>query len=81
MVQTGGRTADAIVQSALNTVRETVNARLSGRSGGGKSSSGGKSSGGGSGGSDNVVTLTDSNFEDLVINSNEPWLVEFFAPW
>lgn len=28
-----------------------------------------------------MVTLTDSNFEELVYNSKEPWLVEFFAPW
>ena len=41
-----------------------------------------KSSGGGSGGgAGDVVTLTDSNFEELVIKSNEMWLVEFFAPW
>ena len=49
---------------------------------------GGKKSGGGGGGgksgggsTDDVVTLTDSNFEEKVINSDEPWLVEFFAPW
>ncbi len=28
-----------------------------------------------------VVQLTDKNFDDLVIKSNELWLVEFFAPW
>jgi len=30
---------------------------------------------------DRVVQLTGKNFEELVIDSNEPWLVEFFAPW
>ncbi|GAA54880.1 protein disulfide-isomerase A6 [Clonorchis sinensis] len=39
-----------------------------------------KQSGGGSGRTD-VVELTDNNFEDVVLKSEEPWLVEFFAPW
>ena len=49
--------------------------------GGGGSSRGGSKSGGGGGGSNDVVELTDSNFEQLVINSDDMWLVEFFAPW
>lgn len=28
-----------------------------------------------------MVELTDSNFEELVYNSKDQWLVEFFAPW
>lgn len=28
-----------------------------------------------------VIELTDSNFEELVLNSEDIWLVEFFAPW
>eukprot|EP00357_Protocruzia_adherens_P022319 CAMPEP_0115012552 /NCGR_PEP_ID=MMETSP0216-20121206/24815_1 /TAXON_ID=223996 /ORGANISM="Protocruzia adherens, Strain Boccale" /LENGTH=388 /DNA_ID=CAMNT_0002381651 /DNA_START=51 /DNA_END=1213 /DNA_ORIENTATION=+ len=28
-----------------------------------------------------VVQLTARNFEDLVINSNHVWVVEFYAPW
>lgn len=28
-----------------------------------------------------MVELTDSNFKKLVLDSDEPWLVEFFAPW
>lgn len=28
-----------------------------------------------------VVTLTDANFDDLVLNSGDVWLVEFYAPW
>ena len=43
-------------------------------------SSGGGS--GGSGGSDkDVVELTESNFDKLVLQSEDMWLVEFFAPW
>ena len=29
----------------------------------------------------NVIQLDESNFNNLVINSNELWLVEFYAPW
>ena len=28
-----------------------------------------------------MVVLTDNNFDDLVLNSQDMWLVEFFAPW
>lgn len=28
-----------------------------------------------------VVELTPSNFNKLVISSDEVWIVEFFAPW
>ncbi|QQP53815.1 putative protein disulfide-isomerase A6, partial [Caligus rogercresseyi] len=31
--------------------------------------------------SGSVVELTDSNFKKLVLDSDEMWLVEFFAPW
>ena len=39
-------------------------------------SSGSKSSGGSA-----VVELTETNFNALVMESNDQWLVEFFAPW
>lgn len=28
-----------------------------------------------------VVVLTESNFEELVLNGNNVWMVEFYAPW
>lgn len=28
-----------------------------------------------------VVVLTDSNFNELVMESPESWFVEFYAPW
>lgn len=31
--------------------------------------------------SDDVVELTDSNFDRQVVNSDGIWVVEFFAPW
>lgn len=44
--------------------------------------SGGKrSSGGGSAGGSSVVELTEANFNALVMDSTEHWLVEFYAPW
>jgi len=67
----GQRTAQGIVDTALRTVKEVVNARMGGGSGGS----------GGSGSDDDVVELTDSNFEKLVMKSEDMWLVEFFAPW
>jgi len=72
----GGRTAQAIIDVAMNKVKQIVNGRM-----GGKSSGGGKSGGGGGGNKDDVVELTDSNFEKEVIQAEEMVLVEFFAPW
>lgn len=82
----GGRTASAIVDGVMAEVKKLVNARQ-----GKKQESGGGSSGGGGGGGNAdtgepgggkfVVTLTTSNFEEKVLNSDEPWLVEFYAPW
>ena len=33
------------------------------------------------GNADDVIELTDSNFDSLVMGSDDMWLVEFFAPW
>ena len=68
----GQRTAQGIVDTALRTVKDVVNARMGGGGGG---------SGGSSGSDDDVVELTDSNFDKLVMKSEDMWLVEFFAPW
>ncbi|ODN03361.1 Protein disulfide-isomerase A6 [Orchesella cincta] len=70
----GQRTAKGIVEAALKAARDKVDAQMNGRSSGGGSS-------GGSGSKKDVVELTDSNFQKLVLDSDEPWLVEFFAPW
>uniref|UniRef100_A0A673YWH5 Protein disulfide-isomerase A6 n=1 Tax=Salmo trutta TaxID=8032 RepID=A0A673YWH5_SALTR len=74
----GGRSSQAIVDAALNTLRTLVKDRMSGRSGGSDYS---RQSGGGGGSKKNVVELTDDNFDRLVLDSGEVWLVEFFAPW
>lgn len=70
----GQRTAQAMVDAALGEVRIKVNAELG-------SSGGSRSGGSGKGDVDDVVELTESNFDKLVLNSEDVWLVEFFAPW
>lgn len=55
----------------MKAIKNKVNVNLGGKSSGG----------GGSQGSGDVVELTDSNFDKLVLNSDDIWLVEFFAPW
>ncbi|XP_036449798.1 protein disulfide-isomerase A6-like [Colossoma macropomum] len=76
----GGRTSQAIVEGAMTALRSLVKDRLSGRTGGSGQS---KQSGGGSGAGNkkDVVELTDDNFDRLVLNGDEVWMVEFFAPW
>lgn len=68
----GQRTAQALVDGALAAARKKVNSILGGKSSG---SSDSKDS------SDDVIELTDDNFDKLVLNSEDLWLVEFFAPW
>ncbi|PIC41310.1 hypothetical protein B9Z55_008773 [Caenorhabditis nigoni] len=71
----GPRTAKGIVDVIQKTIKKTLEERN-----GGKSKKSEKSSKK-SGISGKVVTLTDSNFEKLVLNSKDAWMVEFFAPW
>lgn len=70
----GARTAKGLIDAALSEIKKKVE----GGSGGGGSSGGGSKSGGGSG---EVIELTDANFDKLVLESDDVWLVEFFAPW
>uniref|UniRef100_A0A671WBM6 Protein disulfide-isomerase A6 n=1 Tax=Sparus aurata TaxID=8175 RepID=A0A671WBM6_SPAAU len=74
----GGRSSQAIVDGAMNALRSLVKERLSGKSGGSGYS---KQSGGGGGSKNDVVELTDDNFNKMVLESDDVWLVEFFAPW
>lgn len=71
MAYNGQRTAKAMAEAALAEVKKVIQANL-----------GGGSSSGGSGGSlDDVIELTDDNFDKLVLESDDVWMVEFFAPW
>lgn len=68
----GQRTAKAMAEAALAEAKKKVQAEFGGGSSGGSSSSGG---------GNDVIELTDDNFDKLVLNSEDIWLVEFFAPW
>ncbi|KAL9692475.1 hypothetical protein quinque_015782 [Culex quinquefasciatus] len=70
----GQRAAKEIAESALAEVKKKVKNILGGGGSGGGSD-------GGSSDSKDVVELTDANFDKLVLNSEDIWLVEFYAPW
>ena len=65
-----GRDAASIVNAGLQAISSMVQGRMGGGSGGS-----------GGGGSSKVVELSDANFDEKVIKSEEPWLVAFVAPW
>ncbi|CAH0561883.1 unnamed protein product [Brassicogethes aeneus] len=65
----GARTAEGLVDGALAAAKKKAKASFGGGSSGGSSST------------DDVVELTDSNFDKLVLQSDDMWLVEFYAPW
>ncbi|XP_053206359.1 protein disulfide-isomerase A6 homolog [Panonychus citri] len=67
----GPRTAKGVVDAAFRELRKIVDDRVDGREGKSKSS----------GGKNNVIEVTDSNFKETVLQSKEPFLLEFFAPW
>lgn len=68
----GERTAKAMAEAGLAAARKKVKEQLDGGSSGDSKSSGSK---------DEVIELTDANFDKLVLQSDDVWLVEFFAPW
>ncbi|KAL0115983.1 hypothetical protein PUN28_011096 [Cardiocondyla obscurior] len=69
----GPRNAAGIVDAALNAASQKVRKILGGKSSGGESKS--------SKDSKDVIELTDENFDKTVLNSEDMWLVEFYAPW
>jgi len=82
----GQRTGDGIVSEVMKATNQLVKDRKAGKATGGgskSSSSSGSKSGGGGGkkAGSNVVELTDVNFNALVMESADHWLVEFYAPW
>eukprot|EP00883_Tetradesmus_obliquus_P011814 jgi/Sobl393_1/4620/SZX79247.1 len=85
----GGRSAKEIVAFAMDKAKAFAFKQLgekppSGGSSGGRASGGAGAGAGGDGGfydGTDVVTLTDGNFEDEVMNSDDIWFVEFYAPW
>ncbi len=80
----GQRTADGIVSEAMKTANQLVKDRKAGKTTGGESkgkASGEKKEKGNKKSKSAVVELTDTNFDALVMDSNDHWLVEFYAPW
>jgi protein disulfide-isomerase A6 len=74
-----------MVTESMKAVSKLVKDRTKGPSASSSSSSSNTNTGGSksnkkAGGSD-VVQLTEANFNALVMESNEEWLVEFYAPW
>ncbi|CAF2096047.1 BnaA05g35030D [Brassica napus] len=72
----GARDAKSIANFAYKQIKALLSDRLEGKS---------KPSGGGSSEKKSEpsasVELNSSNFDELVIKSNDLWIVEFFAPW
>jgi len=63
------------VDAGFDALKSKVSGQMSGKKSGGSSSDGKK------GDPKDVIELTDSNFDSLVLNSEDMWLVEFYAPW
>jgi len=85
----GQRTASDMINFAFDQAKRAANSRLGGGGGsqggynqhqGGHGNAGGNA-GGNSGSDKDVVVLTDANFDDLVMNSDDLWIIEFYAPW
>lgn len=90
----GERTARGIIDSVVSELKKVATERLGGRSGssGSQGSHSGHSHGSHSGhshgsagddhaGSEDVVELTESNFNDLVNQDGIGWMIIFYAPW
>ncbi|XP_014219857.1 protein disulfide-isomerase A6 homolog [Copidosoma floridanum] len=71
----GPRTAAGLIDAAFNAAKDKAHAAIGGKKSGGGSKSQGSTD------SKDVVELTDDNFNKLVLESEDLWLVEFFAPW
>ena len=91
----GERKADAIISNCMKAANSLVKDRKAGKKGSPTANPTPKppktdsSSGSGAGNAgrktkadvSDVVTLTAENFESLVLDSTEHWMVEFYAPW
>ncbi|XP_013188709.1 protein disulfide-isomerase A6 homolog [Amyelois transitella] len=65
----GQRNAEGFIEAGLKAAKDKAYESL------------GKKAGGSSSDKSDVITLTDSNFKELVLDSDDMWLVEFYAPW
>lgn len=75
----GPRNAQGLIDAAFKELRNVVNSRIGGGSSGGGSS--GSKSGGSGFESKDVVEVTDSNFDKVVLGTDDLVIVAFHAPW
>jgi len=75
----GQRTAEGVIDSAINELKTFAKQRV-GLKGASKPKEE-KPKDDKPKGPSAVVELTESNFEETVLKSDDAWLVEFFAPW
>ncbi len=78
----GERSANAIVSEVMRNVNTLIKDRTSGgKSKKSKTEKGEKGEKANKKPKSSVIELTDVNFDALVLESNDHWLVEFYAPW
>ena len=84
----GGRTAKEMLDYIFDKAKSFAAKRIGEKKASGGGGGGSKSGGGGGGGAadpfysgTDVVGLNDANFKEEVLSSEEPVLVEFYAPW
>ena len=76
------RTAKAIVDFSLNQAKIAVNQRLSGKKQNSKKpKKTKKSSGKPNSGTNTLEELSESDFNQKVLNSDDQWFILFYAPW
>jgi protein disulfide-isomerase A6 len=79
----GDRSINDMINFAFTKAKQVAELRLKGKGGstGGSSHSGGQQQQREPVTDKDVIVLSDNDFEDLVMGSEDLWLVEFYAPW
>lgn len=79
------RSAREMINFAYDQAKKASESRLGGGSGGSsgyqQQNQGQQGGQRGSGSDQDVIILTDDNFDDLLMNSEDLWIVDFYAPW